>query len=149
MLQSGYELLAQLEEKYGEDVAPQDVVASAHGARSWQSTGDVSVHVLEADALLVSRRARVLTMQSVRTSVKASLHGARAKTATRATAWCVGAAPIWNEKLTFERCSRNDLLLLQVRPGACLVATSALCCGVAILRCRLMIQHYDTLCTGA
>ena len=118
-LQRKYELLAQLEEKYGEDgdrfSAPAP--ASTQSALTWQAVGDLAVEVIEAEGLNTSRQNSRLVMQRVRTSARLSMQGRRGKVATKATAWCTGQAPVWNEKLVFERRSRDDTLLLQVGPS--------------------------------
>lgn len=111
-----YELLAQLEEKYGED-APSTgwdttIKAITHG---WQAAGNLQVDVLEAQALAVTRPASILSMRSVKTNVKAFVTGQRAQGVTKSTAWRTGQAPVWNEKLAFERCSHDDIVVLQAR----------------------------------
>jgi C2 domain len=118
-LQRKYELLAQLEEKYGEESAAAEPATSAskHAALAWRATGELTVDVIAAESLSTSRQAHSL-LQRMRSNVKASVHGLRAKAVSKATAWRTGVAPVWNEKLSFERCCRDDALLLQVRGAA-------------------------------
>jgi hypothetical protein len=114
-LQRKYELLAQLEEKYGEDtVQAGHDLSSSTAAIARQSAGDLSVDIIEAKSLNSCKKAMQGT-KSVRTNVKATVHGMRTKAVTKATAWRTGAMPEWHEKLCFDRRSRDDALLLQVR----------------------------------
>jgi hypothetical protein len=118
-LQRKYELLAQLEEKYGNDTRPEEsseAIMSTHAAIAEQSMGNLTVDVLEARALNACRmRSRGMQMQGMRTSVKVLVHGLHSQTASSSTAWRAGTDPEWNDKVIFEGRSREDTLLFQVR----------------------------------
>jgi hypothetical protein len=117
-LQRKYELLAQLEEKYGNETSAESspgAIMATHAAIAEQSLGSLAVDVLEARALNACRkRSRGMQMQGVRTSVKVLVYGLRSQTESSSTAWRAGAEPEWNDKIVFESRSQEDTLLFQV-----------------------------------
>lgn len=110
------ELWAQLEEKYGENSpstgCDSTIKAVTHG---WHAAGHLQVEVLEAQELATTRPASMLSIQSAKTNVKAFVTGQRAEGVTKSTTWRTGHAPVWNDKLTFERCAHDDTVVFQVQ----------------------------------
>lgn len=104
------ELLAQLNEKYGDDLGPNNssVSASENKVFDWRQTGNLVVDVLEGSMVLVPPR------MGIRFKTQLILLGKQGSEMIKSTSWASGIAPLWNERLMFQHCSRHDVMVLQV-----------------------------------
>eukprot|EP00892_Ulva_mutabilis_P007518 jgi/Ulvmu1/5138/UM021_0155.1 len=109
------ELLAQLKDKYGDDAEPGneklgDMVDMDHTeiAVDWRQFGNLTVDVLQAS--LPSMRPRM----GMRFKTKLILVRRQGSKEFQSTSWSSGITPSWNEKLRFERCCRQDVIVFQV-----------------------------------
>jgi hypothetical protein len=109
-VQQKYELLAQLEEKYGDDLlADEGDSSDGRAAVDWQENGDLSVHIIEATMSKIPKN------RCVRLSTKLTIYGQQGYGKTKSTTWADSRTPWWNEKISFERCCRQDVMVIQVR----------------------------------
>jgi hypothetical protein len=108
-LQKKYELLAQLEERYGEDMISDECEADGgQAALDWQQNGDLTVQVIEGSMLKMAKS------NAARVSVKLTIHGQQGYGKTKTTAWASSRSPWWNETIEFEHCQRQDVMVIQV-----------------------------------
>ena len=108
-LQKKYELLGQLEERYGEDLIGDEQQGDGGQATlDWQENGDLSVQVIEGSMLALSK------CKATRVSVKLTIHGKQGYGKTKSTAWASSRTPWWSEAIGFEHCQRQDVMVVQV-----------------------------------
>jgi hypothetical protein len=108
-LQKKYELLAQLEERYGENmIGDAEVTDGKQTAMDWQENGDLTVQVIEGSLMQLSRS------KTTRVSVKLTIHGKQGYGKTKSTKWASGKTPWWSETIGFEHCQRQDVMVIQV-----------------------------------